>query len=89
MAAWRVVFDAMYCTRKRTAPIDRRAWCLQEAMLSPRMLWFGKMVSFGCNRMESDESMYQHLNGQFELLSQFGNRVLGFKDRLWLPSGTE
>ena len=76
-------------TGKRTAPIDRRAWGLQEAMLSPRMLRFGKMVSFGCDRMESDESMYQHLNGQFELPSQFENRVLGFKDRLRLPLGTE
>jgi hypothetical protein len=41
-------------------PIDKRSWCLQESILSPRMLEYGThTIRYHCARSRADESQLQ------------------------------
>ncbi|KAK4236581.1 heterokaryon incompatibility protein 6 [Achaetomium macrosporum] len=50
----------------RKDPVAERAWCLQERVLSPRLLSYGRWPTWRCNRMVASDGGYYAEEGKVD-----------------------
>lgn len=80
-------------TAKADSTIEERAWCMQEEMMSRRVIYFGERVRFGCNTGPLDESLFDGIDSNEvasnDTVTPLGfTRRLGFRDLRRLPLST-
>ena len=70
-----ILEEKFWESRVSTAPLNRRAWVIQERFLAPRVLHFGKdQLMWECREMEACEAFPHGLRDSFE---QYGAHFKG------------
>lgn len=68
------------------SPVDRRSWCLQERLLSPRVLNYGRWTTWRCGKtIASDGGFYPYKDNTLAKQDEFARHLL----RLTQQSGSK